>query len=84
MSSKVRIKSVSFRSCVSIGSYQTVHVEASADVLLNQTPEQVVDKLKVFVAAELRRAKEGDPKKIVERREVIARQGRFRELLDAE
>jgi len=57
----IRIKSVSFRSCVSIGKFQTVHVEASADVPPSVSPRAALDTVKSFVAAELRRAKEGEP-----------------------
>jgi len=56
---ETKIKSISFRSCVSIASYQTVHIEASADVTPGQTTKQVLDDLKEFVKTELRLAKDG-------------------------
>ena len=54
-----RVDRVSFRSSIEVGPYQHVHVEASAAVPAHQNPSDVVDELKVFVAAELKAAKEG-------------------------
>lgn len=74
-----RIRSVSFRSSVQIKSFQHVHVEASADVPLNRTPESVLDDVKKFVARELLRAKNGEIKQ--ETRQVLTRGGAFKDLL---
>lgn len=57
---KIRIKSVSFRANTSLDSkFNHIHIEASADVPLNERPEAVLDALKKFVAKELKFAKEG-------------------------
>jgi hypothetical protein len=37
--------------------YNHVHIEATADVPAGERPEAVIDQLKLFVAAELKRAK---------------------------
>lgn len=58
--SKVKVVRVSFRSSVEIKPYQHAHVELTADVLPGQTVAQVLDDLKLQVAAELRRAKTGE------------------------
>ena len=59
---KYTIKSVSFRGNVAVdGKFNHVHVEAAADVPAGANPQAVLDELKEFVAAELRRAKEGEP-----------------------
>jgi hypothetical protein len=57
---QTQIKTVSFRANVDIEKFRHVHVEASADVPAGVDPRSVVDDLKAFVAAELRRAKEGE------------------------
>jgi len=58
--SETRIKSVSFRSCVTIAQFRTVHIEASADVPVGVDPTKVVEDLKNFVASELKIAKDGE------------------------
>ncbi len=74
MKKVLSIKSVSFRSSIPVEKFQHVHIEASADVPQGTDPSTVVDRLKVFVAAELRRARDGQ-------KETVAKQGRFRDLL---
>lgn len=54
-----RIKTVSFRANIRRKAFETIHIEATADVLLNQTPEKVLHDLKAFVARELRVAVNG-------------------------
>jgi len=75
MAAQTRIRTVSFRSCVIVGKFQTVHVEATADVPLNRKPEGVLEDLKRFVAKELIKAKEGEEKSVM--RSVKQRVGRF-------
>lgn len=53
------VKSVTFRSNIEVEKYRHVHVEAAADIAPGDNPEDVMDMLKVFVAQELRRAKDG-------------------------
>jgi hypothetical protein len=55
----VVIRSVTVRSSIQLKSFQHLHIEASADVPDGEAPEYVVDKLKAFVAKELKVAKEG-------------------------
>jgi hypothetical protein len=55
---KIKIKSVSFRANMPLDNrYNHVHIEATADVPAGERPEAVIDQLKLFVAAELKRAK---------------------------
>lgn len=68
-----RIKTVSFRSMVELARFQHVHIEA--DVPNGVNPAETLEMLKMFVAEELRGAKEGKP--AVERVP-----GRFRDMLE--
>jgi hypothetical protein len=67
---QVKIKSVSFRSSIQLKEFQHVHIEAAADVPVGESAGHTLDVLKKFVAAELRRAKEGEV--------PAAREGQFR------
>ena len=68
--SKAVIKTVSFRANLaqssassSLERYQHLHIEATADVPAGEDPRAVLDDLKVFVAQELKVAKEGETPK---------------------
>ena len=74
---KARIKSVSFRSCVMVGRFQTVHIEASSDVPVGMRAESVLNDLKLFVAKELARAAEGETVQVVETKKT----GAFEEVI---
>lgn len=67
----LKITSVSFHANAQMdGKYQHVHIEATAGVGPGENPSDVLDGLKDFVAAELRRAK-GEEK-------IVTTPGRFR------
>jgi hypothetical protein len=71
------ITRVAFRSNVSIGSFQNVHVEAEAVVRPGQDPDAVLDQLESYVAGRLRLAKDGRP--VTVHPPVV---GRFKDRLD--
>lgn len=59
---KTEIKSVTVRANVQIAQFQTLHIEAAADVLDGQSPVAVLADLENFVATHLKNAtKETDP-----------------------
>jgi len=68
------ISSVSFRGNLPIAGFQHIHIEATASVPAGVAPDVVLDELKKFVAAELKRAKDG----VVE---PVTREGRFADML---
>lgn len=75
-----RITSVSVKANTAYGSrFQHIHVEATANVGPNQTPEEVVADLKVFVAQQL--ARSGDLQNLVERQTAAAEREELRSRL---
>lgn len=73
----IAIDRVTFRSSIQIKQFQHVHVEAGAAVPEGADPSAVLHRVKQFVAAELRRAKEGD------RPVQQPRPGRFPDMLNS-
>lgn len=72
---RVKITQVTFRSMVMVGKFQTVHIEASAQVGAGESPSEVLAGVKQFVAAELRRARDGV------RQKPVPVQGKFTDML---
>lgn len=73
----VKIKTVSFRSCVQLQPFQHAHIEVTAEVQVGQSPEGVLDALKCWVADELKTVRDGKEVSRV----VVEREGRFRDQL---
>lgn len=63
--SKFRISYVEFEANIPVdGSYKHAHIRAGAEVPSGESPQDTLDKVKDFVAGELRRAK-GEVKTVV-------------------
>jgi len=57
-----KIKTVSFRSNVTVKPFHAVHIEVSADVGPREKPERVLEELKRWVAQQLRLVKGATPR----------------------
>lgn len=69
----IEIKILAVRANVTFGNYQSLHIEASADVLPGQTPDQVLEALKDFVATELVKARDGVEKEVIRQIKSVER-----------